>query len=194
VITQASDTEQPLGKRDKVRRKMLKALPKNGVGAEIGVWEGRFSEVILEVCCPKTLHLIDPWEYDANFSNTGFGRKRNADRMPKMYQMVADRFAGDERVILHRATSQDALLELNDASLDWVYIDGNHNDPFIDLDIAMSLKKVKLGGIIAGDDYHWDNGQGKTPVKDAVRKNMNTLGDRATLEVMGQQFIIRLLT
>ncbi len=170
---------------------MLEALPKNGIGAEIGVWEGKFSEVILEVCTPKTLHLIDPWEYDPRFNNTSFGRKKNAERMPQMFDLVSAKFSGDDRVVLHRSTSQDALLEMEDASLDWIYVDGNHNEPFVSLDLALSLKKVRPGGVIAGDDYHWNDGEG-TPVKAAVAKVVEKLGDAASLEVMGQQYIIRL--
>ncbi|MGB3407017.1 MAG: class I SAM-dependent methyltransferase [Jannaschia sp.] len=180
------------GKRDETRRNMLDALPKNGVGAEVGVWEGRFSETILEVCSPTELHLIDPWEYDPRFNNTGFGRKKNAERMPQMHEMVAEKFASDARVKLHRMTSGEALPEFADGALDWVYIDGNHNEPFIGMDLALSSKKVKPGGVIAGDDYHWSDGEG-TPVKDAVSRLMGRLGESASLEVMGQQYIIRLV-
>ncbi|WP_371155885.1 class I SAM-dependent methyltransferase [Jannaschia sp. 2305UL9-9] len=179
------------GKRDETRRRMLEALPKNGVGAEVGVWEGRFSEVILEVCSPTALHLIDPWEYDPRFNNTGFGRKKNAERMPQMHEMVAEKFAGDARVHLHRAMSGDALASMEDASLDWIYIDGNHNEPFVGNDLALATRKVRPGGVIAGDDYHWSDGTG-TPVKDAVKRCVDGLGNRATLEIMGQQFLIKL--
>lgn len=179
------------GKRDATRRKMLETLPKNGVGAEIGVWEGKFSSVILEVADPVKLHLIDPWEYMPQFNNTGFGRKKNAERMPEMHEQVAEKFAGDDRIEMHRATSQEALIEMDDASLDWVYIDGNHNEPYVSMDLALSVKKVKSGGVIAGDDYHWNDGEG-TPVKEAVAKLMGKLGNGADLEVMGQQYIIRL--
>ena len=179
------------GKRDETRRRMLEALPRNGVGAEVGVWEGRFSSEILEVCAPTVLHLIDPWEYDPRFNNTGFGRKKNAERMPQMFDLVSAKFAGDARVRLHRTTSAEALGGMADGALDWIYIDGNHNAPFIDTDLALALAKVRPGGVIAGDDYHWNDGDG-TPVRDAVAGVVDRLGDRAHLEVMGQQYILRL--
>ncbi|WP_299837521.1 class I SAM-dependent methyltransferase [uncultured Jannaschia sp.] len=179
------------GKRDETRRKMLETLPKGGTGAEVGVWEGRFSEAILEICAPVRLHLIDPWEYDPRFNNTGFGRKKNAERMPEMYEMVSARFAGDDRVVLHRATSEAALSAMADGDLDWIYIDGNHNAPFVDTDLDLASRKVRPGGVIAGDDYHWSDGEG-TPVKDAVNRLVARLGTRAALETMGQQYVIRL--
>jgi hypothetical protein len=37
--------------------------------------------------------------------------------------------------------------------LDFVYIDGNHNFENCTMDISKWLKKIRVGGIIAGDDY-----------------------------------------
>jgi hypothetical protein len=116
-------------KRDMLRGRLLKGLPKGGVVAEIGVWEGGFSQRILEICEPKELHLIDPWLYMPEFSNTGFGKKKNEHLMEQRYHDVVARFAGDPRVKVHRATSEAGLSALPDGFLDWVYIDGNHNEP-----------------------------------------------------------------
>ncbi len=41
------------------RKKLLQYMPQNAVGAEIGVYKGDFSDLILEVCRPSELHLID---------------------------------------------------------------------------------------------------------------------------------------
>lgn len=178
-------------KRDIVRRGMLETFPKGGKCAEIGVWEGRFSEEILATTEPTELHLIDPWEYMPEFSNTGFGRKRNADRMGAMYEQVKEKFKDDKRVVVHRATSEDALKNMGDGELDWVYIDGNHNEPFISNDLNLALQKVKPNGLIAGDDYYWGKDNG-APIKHAVNKLVEDLGDKATFERRGQQYIIRL--
>ncbi len=173
------------------RRRMLEALPRHGHGAEIGVWEGKFTDEILEVTQPEVLHLIDPWEYMPEFSNTGFGRKRNADRMGEMYEMVRAKFADEPRVRIHRATSEAALGALPDGSLDWVYIDGNHNEPFVSHDLALARRKVRDGGVIAGDDYFWNKDKG-APVKTAVDAAVADLGDACSFERIGQQYIIRL--
>jgi hypothetical protein len=177
-------------KRVSIRRKMLETLPKNGVGAEIGVWEGKFSSDILAITDPTTLHLIDPWQYMPEFSNTGFGRKRNADRMAEMYQHVVDKFKDDKRVVIHRSTSAATLSKMEKASLDWVYIDGNHNAPFIADDLSIAMQKVKPGGVIAGDDYYWNKDEG-APVKTAVQALVTTHGDTVDFELIGQQYIIR---
>lgn len=179
-------------KREAVRGRLLAQMPKGGIAAEIGVWEGQFSKRILEECAPATLHLIDPWQYMPEFGNTGFGRKKNEHLMEVKYQDVVKVFAGDPRVVIHRATSEVALGQMADGSLDWVYIDGNHNEPFIGNDIALCLKKVKADGVIAGDDFNWQSEQSGAPVRRAVEAAVAALGPQATLKVMANQWMIRL--
>lgn len=184
-------TEEPR-KRDRVRGRMLGTLPKGGVVAEIGVWEGDFSQRILEICEPKELHLIDPWLYMPEFPNTGFGKKKNETLMEERYHKVAARYADDPRVKIHRALSDVALSAMPDGFLDWVYVDGNHNEPIIGNDLALSLQKVKPNGIIAGDDYNWMSEAQAAPVKRAVEAMMEDLGAKASLRLMANQYIVTL--
>lgn len=179
-------------RRDIVRGKLLRAMPKGAVAAEVGVWEGAFSKRILEICEPAELHLIDPWLYQPEFANTGFGRPKNENLMEEKYRQVLADFAGDPRVKVHRETSEAALAAMPDASLDWVYLDGNHNAPFIDRDLELSLQKVKPSGIIAGDDFNWQSERSGAPVKAAVERAVAALGDRASLKLMANQYIITL--
>lgn len=179
-------------KRDIVRGRLLARLPKGAKVAEIGVWEGGFSRRILEICDPAELHLIDPWQYMPEFGNTGFGRKKNEHLMEVKYLDVVAAFKDDPRVSIHRATSEAALAALPDGSLDWVYIDGNHNEPFIGNDLALCLKKVKHNGIITGDDFNWQTEASGAPVKKAVEDLMAELGDHARLTLMANQYIIEL--
>lgn len=186
-------TKDEPSKREIVRGRLLASLPKGAKVAEIGVWEGQFSRRILEICEPSELHLIDPWLYMPEFSNTGFGRKKNENLMEAKYQDVVAAFADNAKVKIHRATSDVALSAMEDGSLDWVYIDGNHNDPFITNDLMLCLKKVKHNGIIAGDDFHWMTEASGAPVKTAVEKMVAELGDQASLKVVGNQFTVTLM-
>lgn len=183
---------QEESKRDRVRGKLLASLPKGARVAEVGVWEGAFSKRILEICAPVELHLIDPWLYQPEFSHTGFGRKKNENLMDVKYQDVVNAFKDDPRVKVHRAMLDVALAKLDDASLDWVYLDGNHNAPYIDNDIALSLKKVKHDGIIAGDDFNWMSDAQGAPVKRAVEAMVAELGDQAKLTLMANQWVVKL--
>lgn len=183
---------EDISKRDRVRGRLLESLPKGGIVAEIGVWEGDFSQRILDICAPRELHLIDPWLYMPEFANTGFGKQKNEHLMEQRYHNVVARFAGDPRVKVHRAFSDAALSAMPDAFLDWVYIDGNHNEPIVGNDLALSLRKVKPNGIIAGDDFNWMSDAQAAPVKRAVEQMVAALGEKASLRLMANQFIVTL--
>ena len=66
----------------------------------------------------------------------------------------------------------DAVQDFDDASLDFVYIDGAHDFKNVADDVSEWTKKVKIGGIVFGHDYKRsrDTG-GKYPVdvKDVVQ-------------------------
>jgi predicted O-methyltransferase YrrM len=130
------------------RKFLLKLLPRHAVCAEIGVKRGDFSAMILAIAKPARLHLIDPWFDD-----------------DELYESVRRRFDAQIRagtVIIHRATSSDAAAKFEPASLDWIYIDGDHHYEFVKRDLDDYLSKVKPGGFITGDDYGypgtWEDG------------------------------------
>lgn len=181
-----------ISKRDKLRDRMLGQLPKGAIVAEIGVWEGFFSGRIMEICQPATLHLIDPWLYMPEFANTGFGRKKNEHLMEQKWHDVVARFKDQPQVKVHRGLSEVVLGGMPDGALDWVYIDANHNEPFIGNDLALCLAKVKHDGIIAGDDFNWQSDQSGAPVKHAVENMLAEMGDQASLTLMANQYIIKL--
>lgn len=178
--------------RDQIRMELLQQMPKHAVCAEIGVWDGGFSEQILAVTNPRRLHLIDPWLFQPEFNNSAFGRQAHRDQMDDKFTAVSAKFAGDARVVIHRAMSDAALEGFADAELDWVYIDGNHNYEVVSKDLSLCLQKVKPDGIIAGDDFYWNAEKG-APVKTAVEEVVAALGDRVAFSRQGQQYRLQLM-
>lgn len=178
--------------REQQREDLLKVLPKGGHAAEIGVWEGEYSHRILDVCKPEKLHLIDPWQFMPEFRNTCFGRLKNEHLMDEKFAAIVETFGHDPRIVIHRATSEAALSRLPDHSLDWVYVDGNHNEPYVSNDIALCLQKVKACGVIAGDDFNWKAFALGAPVRRAVEAAVKQLGEHAAFDRIGSQWIIRL--
>lgn len=173
------------------RAQLLDSLPKGATCAEIGVWDGGFSEEILERTQPKKLHLIDPWLFQPEFNNSAFGRQAHSDTMDDKYPAVCAKFKGDKRVTIHRAMSHEALEAFKDAALDWVYIDGNHNYEVVSNDLLLSLVKVRHDGIICGDDFFWGRDQG-APVRTAVREVLDLLQDEVSFQRFGQQWRLEL--
>lgn len=179
--------------KDDVRMKLLKRLPPNSFGAEIGVHKGEFSKLILEIVNPNALYLIDPWihEEDELYSNSWYGGLSGGQKeLDGRFDSVCKKFAdeiNEEIVVVHRKKSKDALKNFQSNYLDWVYIDGNHLYDYVMQDLKLSYDKVKFGGMICGDDYQtggWWEGGVKEAVDEFCERN------NLKIEVIGNQFII----
>lgn len=121
---------------------LAQLLPKGGVVAEMGVDRGDFSQSILDIADPRELHLIDPW------STRRYGDLKWGD--------VSSRFSAEVeagRVSIHRGCSTEVMAGFPDGHFDWVYIDTTHAYELTMEELAISMRKVRGGGIIAGHDY-----------------------------------------
>lgn len=178
-------------KRHKNRIRMLEKMPKNGRCAEIGVWNGGFSGVILEVTQPSELTLIDPWDLLSAQDEGEWTHKKhkNHEFMRGMYENVSLNYAHLSNVSIQKGFSAEILETFPDNYFDWLYIDGNHLYEFVRKDVEVSFRKVRPGGIIAGDDYFWKR-DGRTHVKDAVLDVMQKQGMTNSPPRIGQQFMI----
>lgn len=178
-----------------VREYLLQTMPEDSVCAEIGVHEGDFSREILDLACPRELHLIDPWEHMEEYESALFGGQapEGQTSLDERYGEVLERFAEEiesGQVKVHRGYSSSVAGEFEDSYFDWVYVDGNHLYEFVKQDLELYYPKVRPGGYIAGDDYGgkgwWDNGVQKAV--DEFVQNRPEL----RLTVIHKQFIIRL--
>jgi len=79
------------------------------------------------------------------------------EAMDRLHRTVADTIdtLSDGRSRLIRETSVAAATQFTDASLDAVFIDGNHQTDAVLEDIAAWFPKIRPGGILIGDDYQW---------------------------------------
>jgi len=116
-------------------------------GAEIGVQRGRNAAAMMENIPGLKLYLVDPYR-DYELSNRTYGEKHHA----KFRDMARRRMEGADVVFIEKF-SEDAVRDVPDNSLDFVYIDGMHWYDFVMLDIVLWGRKVREGGIISGHDY-----------------------------------------
>jgi hypothetical protein len=114
------------------------------IGAEIGVDHGEYTEEF----CKSGLKIfaIDPWLYYKDYL-------RSQEGMDLICKDAEKRLKPYPNCTIIRKTSMDALSEVEDESLDFVYIDGNHWFKYVAEDLVEWTKKVKKGGIVAGHDY-----------------------------------------
>lgn len=123
------------------RLELLKRMPRNGMAAEIGAAFGDFTEQIMKLATPGQLHLIDAWE---------------ADRYQSGLDTIMQKFPEEitaKRIIPTRGYSTDILAKFDDDYFDWVYIDTNHSYETTRQELALSARKVKNDGLIAGHDF-----------------------------------------
>jgi Methyltransferase domain len=155
--------KQLLNRETSARKKLLDALPKNGVGVEIGVWKGDFSAQLLKAAAPKLLHLVDPWiasTSEDRASEAWYGAdKITQNGMDSIHDAVVARFANDVArgsVVIHRTTAEAALGPMAAASVDYVYVDGDHSYDGVTTDLALASRITRNGGLICADDYLLD--------------------------------------
>lgn len=140
------------------RRRILRHLPKNAVGAEIGVFRGHFSEVICNVAKPRKFYLIDPWTK----SGETFGWGKEYTNFGKLETAAAR----DEAILRARRGGCDDLRVIEDGfpacadrieeKLDWVYLDASHKyDPTLN-ELRRLQEHLKDDAVITGDDFAID--------------------------------------
>lgn len=119
---------------------------------EIGVWKGEFAEEILSKCKSiSQYNMIDPW---ANLPDWNKPFNINTQAFGEIYKEAMNRIQPySEKVKVLIGRTKDRIGDIEDQSLDFVYIDGDHTLRGITIDLHKILPKVKVGGIIAGDDF-----------------------------------------
>lgn len=126
-------------------------LKSNMIGAELGVFVGEFSEVILSTK-PSIVYLVDLF---SGISGSGDkdGNNMVFVDMNLSYNRLLELHKNNKCVRVVKSSTHDFLSSLADNSLDFVYIDADHSYEGVCSDINLSFFKVKSGGYIMGHDY-----------------------------------------
>jgi len=123
-------------------------------GAEIGVYKAEHVKSLLETLSIKKLFLIDPYEMYSQYEEGK--RHYGVDQSPLQ---SAEKEARErlkkysDKIVWIKSKSSDCLNEIC-KEMDFVYIDGNHQRPFIDEDIDNYYPKLKKGGVLGGHDMY----------------------------------------
>lgn len=132
-------------------------------GAEIGVLRGDFSEILCQSNPELKLYSIDAWQFYPIHKN--FRKQKDYDRA---YEVAKNKLSAYPNNKIIKKWSMDAVKDFPDESLDFVFIDANHEFRYITDDIAEWSKKVKKGGIVSGHDYGRSHDRQFGNVKDVV--------------------------
>ena len=133
---------------------LIKALSvgaENATFVEIGTWTGDFSEALLKYTKCKKLYCVDPYRH---FENDEY-----PDSMNTLTQASFDMVFANTKLRLSKCEdraeficelSTDAAQKIADESVDFAYIDGNHDFAYVDADIKAWFPKIRKGGYLCG--------------------------------------------
>ncbi|OGM19971.1 hypothetical protein A2714_02820 [Candidatus Woesebacteria bacterium RIFCSPHIGHO2_01_FULL_38_9] len=162
-------------------------------GVEIGVEKGIYSEILLKVNPKLQLFSIDPWKassYEPGIQAVDYRQKHYDD----YYRETKKRLSGYKSKII-RKKSLTAVKDFKDNSLDFVYIDGNHDFINVTNDIYYWSQKIRIGGIISGDDFAYFPAGKQNHVKHVLLAYTKAYGIRPVFvvgaEAKGQPGVIR---
>lgn len=145
-------------------------------GAEIGVGVGSYSEVLCQANPNLRLYSIDPWKisaYDPDVVPAKIAIHDSQEKFDEEYEEAKKRLAPYNCAIIR----QDSLTTAHDfavSSLDFVYIDANHNFVNVANDLHAWKKKVRAGGILSGHDFEDFHYKKQNHVKLAVQAYMQS--------------------
>ena len=147
-----------LAKPTKLNLPTRKDLPKllddyslNGIGVEIGVNKGEFSDFLLSNWNCQKLYSVDPWKNYDDYSDAYNKDQKILDEKYLETKQLLSKFKSRSEIV--RLPSVEASELFPDSFFDFIYIDAAHEYKFVKEDIDAWLPKLKPNGIIAGHDF-----------------------------------------
>jgi len=145
-------------------RQAVREASDGAVFVELGCWKGK-SAVFLGVEIINSgkavsVHYVDHWG----------GSDEPAHKADPDLERVFDVFQGNIALLrglnctVHRRSTVDAAKDFADSSVDFIWVDAGHEHDEVLADITAWWPKLKVGGVIGGDDYPMDG------VKSAVKQ------------------------
>jgi hypothetical protein len=141
--------------RLKARRWILRYPKRGGIGAEVGVYRGHFSELLIDVLKPTKIYLVDPWTKLGEYFYIK-GAYGNRGKMPtrvarREVELRTARFANVDIKFVEGYFLEEigSITE----KLDWIYIDATHKYEAVVKDLQAASTLLKPDGVILGDDW-----------------------------------------
>lgn len=123
---------------------------------QLGAYTGDASVWLLKnILTDKSSHLtdVDTWEGSDEVAHDSMDFKQVEEAYD--YQT-----RGFKNVTKFKGTTIEWLKAAPFDYYDFIYVDADHTSPGVLIDAELSFLSLKSGGIIAFDDYQWDQGRG----------------------------------
>lgn len=123
---------------------------------QVGAYSGKSSEWILKNIKESCVLIdIDTWLGSPSEEGHIDNYQQNFDDVEKKYDFRMKNF---KNVKKFKGTSDDYFKSIEDQKeiFDFIYVDGSHKRDDVYKDAINSYKHLKIGGVIAFDDYYWN--------------------------------------
>lgn len=131
----------------------------NGICVEVGTWQGGFTESLLSKSNVSKVFCVDPYKHFINDEYPDGMNDLTQEQFDDLFDKVKNKLTNKygDKVEFIRELSTEGSKKFEDNSLDFVYIDGNHDSKYVLEDLKAWYPKVKLGGFLCGDDVYSRN-------------------------------------
>jgi hypothetical protein len=131
----------------RIATELILRFADNGIGAEIGIREGKTSFCILDNTQTRKLYMIDPWVK----LHKCYSHSAECERDYNFVKSEVDRRFKDRAVII-RDKSENVVNQIQE-ELDFIFIDGNHDYEYVMKDLTLYVPKMKRGSLVMGHDW-----------------------------------------
>jgi predicted O-methyltransferase YrrM len=139
---------------------------------EVGSYEGASTCFLINTLSRSKeieIHCVDTWQ--GGVEHTGVDMSSVESRFRHNTDVAVKNSTYKPRFFVHKGFSDLVLSKLLAQGLhqyfDFIYIDGSHQAPDVICDAILGFRLLKVGGVMAFDDYLW--GENPTETMDPVR-------------------------
>lgn len=132
---------------------------------EIGSYEGASTCFLIQKLAqanPIEIHCIDTWEGGIEHQpggNASVNMSAVEERFNQNVELAIEAVPNNVDLVIHKGYSDIELSTLfvtgKKNYFDFIYIDGSHQAPDVLCDAVLSFRLLRVGGVIAFDDYLW---------------------------------------
>lgn len=165
---------------------LLNEMGLTELAVEIGVYRGEFASQLLDTWKGRYLYLVDPWESLSDYDDPMNSGDRNADLGSCLLRLEPH----TGRFFVRRTRSELEAVHWPENTMDFIYLDANHEYEHVRQDLEIWWQSLIPGGIFACHDYLSINLPGvKRAVDEFVAKHQLQL--HLTWETGGSAWFIK---
>jgi predicted O-methyltransferase YrrM len=153
---------------------------------EIGTHDGGFTHFLSKLFSESTVYTIDLPQDDQQFVNTY--NRETSDKLKKFLK-VRDKNLKQKNTKFIELNSINILSHFSDMKFDAIWIDGDHHDPQVTIDLVNCMNLLNSDGIMCNDDVIQSHDHEKTAY--ASNESFKTLQHLEKNKMLKNLFVVK---